>query len=78
MISLAISLGYSPIYLLGYDGGMVGGRLHFHNEYDKEKREAAFLNANISYDEFKGCEIYNCSPESKITQFPKVSIDEVL
>ena len=77
MISLAVSLGYSPIYLLGYDGGMVGGRLHFHNEYDKEKREAAFLNANVSYDEFTGCEIYNCSLESKITQFPKISIAEV-
>lgn len=77
-VSLAISLGYSPIYLLGYDGGKVGDRLHFHNLYEREKQEKVFVDANKNYDVFKGYEIYNCSLESKITQFPKVNIVEVL
>lgn len=77
-VSLAISLGYSPIYLLGYDGGKIGDKLHFHNLYEREKEERVFVNMNKSYDVFKDYEIYNCSLQSKITQFPKVSIDEVL
>lgn len=77
-VSLAISLGYSPIYLLGYDGGKVGNRLHFHNLYEREREEKVFTGANKNYDVFKGYEIYNCSLESKITQFPKVNIVEVL
>lgn len=77
-ISLAISLGYSPVYLLGYDGGKVGNKLHFHNMYEREREERVFITANKNYDVFKEYEIYNCSLESKITQFPKVNIDEVL
>jgi len=77
-ISLAISLEYSPIYLLGYDGGKVKERLHFHNFYEKERAEEVFLNANNNYDVFKDYEIYNCSLQSKITQFPKIDIEKVL
>lgn len=73
-ISLAFALGYDQIYLLGYDGGDVNG-LHFH-PYSRE--EEVFSSRNYWYDAFKGQPIHNCSLKSYITQFPKISIDEVL
>lgn len=77
-ISLAISLGYSPIYLLGYDGGEVNGRFHFHDIYKKHASNEAYTKGIKNFDVFKDYEIYNCSLKSKITQFPKVNIAEVL
>lgn len=74
-VSLAIALGYSPIYLLGYDGGPINNKLHFH-EFSKQKDP--FSNMIKDYDVFKGYAIYNCSLQSNITQFPTVNIDSVL
>jgi len=75
-ISLACALEYSPIYLLGYDGGEIKGKVHFHNFSNPKE---VFSERNYWYDEFKNkWEIYNCSLESKITQFPKIDIGKVL
>ena len=82
-VSLAISLGYSPIYLLGYDGGNIDGKTWFHDVYKvgdnvRQPRADRMLEANKNYDVFKDYEIYNCSLKSNITQFPKVTIEEIL
>lgn len=73
-ISLAIALNFSPICLLGYDGGPVGGELHFHG-YSRDKD--VFTNSVNFYDVFTGYEIINYSLESRINAFPKRDICEV-
>ena len=70
-ISLASALGYSPIYLLGFDGD----KTHFH-DYSIDTDLSAY---NSWYEEFKGkAEIYNCSLGSTIETFPKIGIDKIL
>lgn len=73
-LSLAIALNFSPIYLLGYDGGPIGSELHFH-EYSRNKD--VFTNTVDFYDAFAGYEIINLSPASRIKAFPKREICEV-
>lgn len=74
-ISLAVALKYKPIYLLGYDCTRINGKLHWH-EFSRD--DDVFSRWLHLYDPFKGQEIYNCSMVSLLTQFPKISIDEVL
>jgi len=73
-ISLAIALNFSPICLLGYDGGPIGNDLHFH-EYSRNKD--VFTNTVDFYDAFAGYEIINLSPASRIKAFPKREFVEV-
>ncbi|MGE4357517.1 MAG: methyltransferase domain-containing protein [Candidatus Omnitrophota bacterium] len=71
-ISIAIALGYEPIYLLGFDGD----NYHYHNRYGQPSIEID--QKNHFYESFKGYPIYNCSLTSTIEYFPKVDIEEVL
>lgn len=74
-ISLALVLGYDEIYLLGFDGGEVDGKLHHHDmSIDKDK----FSLRNKEYEPFRGKPIYNLSPDSKITVFDKKRLVDVL
>lgn len=75
-ISLAVALRYDPIYLMGYDCGEIGGKTHFH-DHSKGKKDI-FEDSTKYFDVFKDYPIYNCSLKSKLTQFPRVSIEGVL
>jgi len=81
-LSLAIALGYKPIYLLGYDCcfGKEGGHFYGDDLVNKSgQKEETFLRGIKYFDVYNQYGyIYNCSPISRLTQFPKVSIDEVL
>lgn len=70
-ISLASALGYSPIYLLGFDGD----KTHFH-DYSIDTDLSLY---NSWYEEFRDkWEIYNCSLKSSIGVFPKIDINKIL
>ncbi len=75
-VSLAIALGYDKIYLLGYDGGEVDGKLHF-TGYTNKERDVYSKRLN-RYEVFKGYDIVNCSLKSRIKTFPKQRIEDVL
>lgn len=73
-LSLAIALNFSPIYLLGYDGGPIGGELHLHGE---SRNKDVFSGSVDFYDVFAGYDIINLSPASKIKTFQKRELCEV-
>jgi len=81
-LSLAIALGYKPIYLLGYDCcfGKDGGHFYGDDLVNKSgQKEETFIRGIKYFDVYKNYDyIYNCSPISRLTQFPKVDINEVL
>ena len=83
-INLAINLGAEKIILLGFDMKNIQGS-HFHNEYPWQKgKNPPYIKhlkgfENIALEAKKrGVEILNCSSESEITQFKKVTVKEAL
>ena len=75
-ISLACALDYKPIYLLGFDGGKIRNKLHYHSRY-KVERDTISAKNKLFY-KIKSDDVYNCSLQSNITALPRVDIDEVL
>lgn len=81
-INLAIHFGVKKIFLLGFDMCNVNDKSHFHKHYGHskppyERHLLAF--EQISKDAEKlGVEIINCSPNSAIKQFSKMTIKEAL
>jgi hypothetical protein len=68
-ISSALALGYNEIYLLGYDGGAINGKIHHHDLSLVDKD--AFSSTLDMYEPFRGLNITNLSPSSKIEVFKK-------
>lgn len=85
-INLAFHLGAARIVLLGYDMGNANGRSHFHDGYPiratgDEIYEKQFIPGFKQLaDELKRCgvEVWNANLESKLTAFPKISLDRAL
>lgn len=82
-INLAIELGASPIYLIGFD--LQGNPTNFHDGYPTEASPDAYEAFRESIDRFVpekakeyGVEVINLSPDSSLTIFPKANFDEVL
>lgn len=106
-INLAVALGYTEIFLLGFDANATDGFTHFYedefvgynvNENGKKrtgigfKKESGFgkknqyntsfynQDVNTSFEVFKQelnkIKIYNVSPNSKISIFPKITYDD--
>lgn len=81
-INLAVHLGASQILLLGYDMGRLNGRAHFFEApvgvsspyADFRKLTAALVKPLNAL----GVRVYNCSPQSHLTCFPKVTMAEAL
>jgi len=82
-IHLALHLEATSIVLFGYDMGLSEkGRTHWHNGYPvtaKEKQYAYWLKAfpdiaKVAAD--RGVEIVNACPDSKLTIWPRISIEE--
>lgn len=86
-LNLAISLGATQIYLLGYDFYIDGNNTHFHSGYPNRnlkefsrklieyKEEITKLHPLIHQTNIK---VYNCDFGSKLICFPFKNIDEVL
>jgi hypothetical protein len=85
-VSLAAALGANRIVLLGYDMRAVDGRTHHHDDYvhngnDAEvyAREFVPMFAGWNAAALKsGIEIVNATPGSALTEFPFVTLDEIL
>jgi hypothetical protein len=84
-INLAALFGAKEIYLLGFDmKADEQRRTHWHGEYKHRTKQKTFIGFQKSFrfiakDAKKlGIKIVNVNPDSAITQFPKVSLQEVL
>lgn len=85
-INLAFHLGAKNIVLLGYDMGNVKGKSHFHDGYpvtqtSNDVYENRFMAGfPILAEELKqrGIKVFNASPISKLTSFPRISIKDAL
>ena len=78
VINLCINAGASKIVLLGFDMKM----RHWHNDYDLPYTPDVYIGFLDSINSIAKAnpkaEIINCSMESAITSFPKITIDEIL
>ena len=82
-LGLALTLGVSCVYLLGYDCGVIAGERWAHPDRDEKfRRESPFQNWLPAYQqvaaEWPLVEIINCSMQSHLEVFRKVPIKELL
>lgn len=86
-IMLAIAMGCSIIYLLGYDFKVSNENTHCHSGYPKQQidqlstklnKYLCCFETNKAIFEESRVKIYNCNPDSRLKLFPFKSIDEVL
>lgn len=81
-IALAVQAGARRVLMLGYDCQKTGGKAHWHADYKKlgnagsiEKWPARFQSLA---NECKGVEIINCSRETALEVFPRMSLEDAL
>jgi hypothetical protein len=80
-ISLAIKLGASKIYLLGYDMGYTGNKTHFHDGYPSNTAKQSVYNSMLKYFEDNAdiiksvVKIYNTSATSNLKCFDYCDIN---
>lgn len=84
-LNLAVNLGFKKIYLLGVDMRFdEHGRSHWHNGYPEHNREstyekmAPYFSTAAAACALLGVRVFNASPLSTLTCFPKVSIEDAL
>lgn len=82
-INLAVLMGASRILLLGYDMGISAGRQHWHADHPIRQRSPyqTFLQAYPTLVKplaDAGVEIINCSRETRLSCFPRMTIDQAL
>ncbi|MDD5541254.1 MAG: hypothetical protein PHG61_11245 [Candidatus Marinimicrobia bacterium] len=82
-INLAIELGASPIYLIGFD--LKGNPINFHDGYPTGASSDVYDGFIESIERYvpekakeHGVEVINLSPDSALTIFPFADFDEVL
>ena len=88
-INLAYHMGARKIILLGYDGGYLNKKTHFHSDYKNECYSCIdyqkvyndffipYFNLLPSILKKLNIEIYNASINSKIEYFKKIKLDEI-
>jgi hypothetical protein len=81
-IALAVKGGARRVLMLGYDCQKTGGKAHWHADYAKlgnagsiDKWPARFQSLA---DDCRGVEIINCSRETALEVFPRMSLEEAL
>ena len=83
-VNLALALGASPIYLLGFDCKHAGGKTHYHSGYDHTAND---LKLQKLAEDFKllqqkasalNVHIVNLTPDSAINAFPMATFQQVL
>lgn len=84
-VSLAIAGGASRVLLLGFDCQRTGGKTHWHGDHPKTLSNAKSLDTwpmhfrNLSrYATRQGVEVLNCSRETALRCFPRVSLEDAL
>lgn len=87
-ISVAANAGAKRIILVGFDMKVVGGEHHWHSDYKQVSRRKAYklpfyrhlrsFGAIARDAKLRGIEIINASPESEITEFPKVEVRDLI
>jgi hypothetical protein len=83
-ISLAIKLGATEIYLLGYDMGYNGNQTHFHDGYPAHTAKQGVYKSMLKYFEDNAeiiksvVKIYNTSAQSSLTYFEYINIDTAI
>ena len=86
-INLAYHLGAKKIVLLGYDMGNVGGKSHYHEGYSATRTTSDEIYQKQFIPGFtfianelkkKNIEVWNGCPTSKLTVFPRISLERAL
>ena len=86
-VNLAEQLGWSPIFLLGFDcGGFTksGKMANYHDRYPDHWRKPGSLLMSKFTDGFRKvlsditAEVYNSNPQSELDCFPKVTFEEAV
>jgi hypothetical protein len=83
-ISLALKLGASTIYLLGYDMGFTGSQTHFHEGYPSTTANKNIYKSMMKYFEENAsiikstAQVYNTSDKSNLTCFDYLPLDKAL
>lgn len=81
-INVALVAAAQNIYLLGFDAKFKNGMGHFYSKEFKhtmDDKEFQYTKMVRSYDAFKDYKnIFNCNPESGLTAFKKITIDQAL
>lgn len=82
-VNLAIQFGASRIVLVGFNMQSVGGKSHFHGDHPKGLRNADPRRFLTYFNQAAkkmpaGVEVINATPDSLLTCFPKMSLDEAL
>jgi hypothetical protein len=83
-INLAIALGFSPIYLLGYDFKQMDGKYHATDDWgckpDYDQNLKSFKEELSGIPEYlpESIEIINLNPESALDSFPFADLEEVI
>jgi hypothetical protein len=84
-IGLAVHLGAARILLLGYDLRLTKDRVHWFGSHPSplnDPREAQFLQWRTHYAtlvdplQARGVEVINCTPESALWTFPRMTLAE--
>ena len=77
-INVALHLGYTEIYLFGYDGGNQNGT-HYDNDV-KDHRDDSYKRYNDKFEMFKGLadihNVVNPYKPSNLVCFPNITFDE--
>lgn len=82
-LSLAIALGASRIYLLGYDAQRTHAKAHWHGDHPKGLGNAASMpkwpeQFNKLKGAFPDAKVINCSRHTALTMFPRMRLEDAL
>jgi hypothetical protein len=86
-INLALLLGASRVFLLGFDMKTDGGKTNWHDaNISKTITDASYHRFEKGFVEivkdlpvvFPGRQIFNCGTDSRLRAFPKMSLEEAL
>lgn len=78
-VELALAMGASKIFLLGFDASIKSGT-HWHEPHKKTKNpdELRCHKWQRQFDYLRGKNIINCAPNSALTQFEKMTVKDAL
>jgi hypothetical protein len=83
-LNLAVLAGGNPILLLGYDYKFVDGKAHFHGDHPIPTPENHLTGFRQKLSTIEnplkdmGIEVFNCSPDSLLEAFPRMSLEKAL
>lgn len=84
-ISLAVVGGAKRVLLLGYDCQKTGGRAHWHSDHPKPLGNARSMphwpkkfTQVAAFAASKKVPVWNCSRETALTNFPRISLSQAL